>query len=91
MDGPELGSVSPSAARRGATVTLHGTGLCEVPATCAGDVAFGFEPPVGAVVTRWTATELDVVVPQSIAIGPTEIIVTVVGRSSGALAFEVLP
>ena len=72
-------------------MTLRGDGFCEVPASCAGDVGFGLEPPIGAVVTRWTATELDVVVPQSIAIGPTEIVVTIAGRSSGALAFEVLP
>lgn len=94
VDGPQLAAVTPAAAARGATVTLVGDGFCPGDPTCAapvGDVSFGLEPPAGAVITRWTATELDVLVPQSIAPGSTEIFVTIDGRSSGTLAFEVLP
>lgn len=93
--GPELRSVTPNAAPRGATVTLAGEGFCPRASegecgVASGDVAFGLESPIGAVITRWTATEIDVIVPTLAPAGPTEIILTTDGRSSGALGFEVL-
>ena len=96
LAGPELISASPAAARRGEQVTLRGTDFCPEPEAgecnaASGDVAFGLEPPIGAVITRWTATEIDVLVPTLTPIGATEIILTTDGRSSGGLGFEVLP
>jgi hypothetical protein len=95
VDGPELLSASPASAAAGDTVTLHGTGFCPHASegecgVASGDVVFGLETPIGAAITRWTATEIDVVVPTLAPVGATEIILTTDGRSSGALAFEVL-
>jgi len=44
-----------------------------------------------AVVVTWDATAIHVVVPQTVDVGSTEIVVTVNDRTSNALDFEVLP
>jgi hypothetical protein len=91
---PTLDSASPPAARRGAAVVLRGDGFCvpDCEQSPEGHVDFGVEiPQVRAVVVAWDATEIQVVVPQSVAVGSTEILVTVNDRSSNALDFEVLP
>jgi uncharacterized protein (TIGR03437 family) len=89
--GPHIDEVSPPTAARGAAVRIDGDGFCS--GACdgtAGYVDFGLDPPmVRARVTAWSATRIDVVVPESVATGATDVIVTVDGESSNAVAFEV--
>lgn len=94
VDGPHVTGLAPARARRGELVVLAGEGFC--PGGCAaapqGAVDFGVElPQVRAPVVRWDATEIQVTVPQSIAVGATVVIVTVDDRSSNAVDFEVIP
>ncbi|MBK9035035.1 MAG: hypothetical protein IPL61_27855 [Myxococcales bacterium] len=101
VDGPTLAEVVPAAARAGATITLTGADLCGptvdvVAGACeplpSGAVDFGLTPPiVRAEVVAWRAGSIAVVVPSQVAIGPTTVYVTVDGRSSNGLSFEVLP
>jgi hypothetical protein len=100
VDGPRLDGIDPAAARRGATVTLTGRDLCGGTATArgaceplpSGAVDFGLSRPmVRAAVVRWADAAITVTVPSPVAIGATSVYVTVDGRSSNALDFEVLP
>jgi len=90
---PTIDSVTPASARRGESVIVHGAGFC-VP-DCAGSpngaVDFGLDPLVRASVLTWDATAIQVAVPQTVDVGPTEIVVTVNDRSSNAVDFEVVP
>jgi len=89
--GPHIDRVSPAAAPRGATVELSGDGFCRGDcATTTGYVDIGVElPMVRAAVTAWSATRIAVVVPEAAPVGRTDLIVTVDGSSSNAVAFEV--
>ncbi|MBL8624917.1 MAG: hypothetical protein JNK64_26650 [Myxococcales bacterium] len=100
VDGPRLDGLDPAAARRGATVTLTGRDLCGGTATAtgacdplpSGAVDFGLSPPmVRAPVRSWADAEIRVTVPSQVAAGATSVYVTVDGRTSNALDFEVLP
>jgi hypothetical protein len=94
VEAPELEAATPAAARRGEAIVLDGTGFCvpDCDASPEGSVAFGVEiPQIRAVVETWDETSIQVVVPQSVELGATEIVVTVNDRSSNALDFEVLP
>ena len=95
-----LTAVEPAAAGRGAAVTLTGLDLCGGTATAAGAcdplpsgaVDFGLSPPIArAAVVRWADAAITVTVPTPVAIGATSVYVTVDGRTSNALDFEVLP
>lgn len=99
-DGPRLDGIAPAAARRGAPVTLTGRDLCGGTATgtgaCeplpSGAVDFGLSPPmVRAIVRSWDDAQISVTVPAQVADGATSVYVTVDGRTSNALDFEVLP
>jgi hypothetical protein len=93
-DAPGLDSAMPASARRGDPIVLRGTGFCvpDCETSPVGTVDFGVEiPQIRAVVVSWDETAIQVVVPQTVALGSTEIVVTVNDRSSNALAFEVLP
>jgi hypothetical protein len=100
--GPVLDEVTPAAARGGVHVTLTGTGLCPdavagADGNCdplpSGAVDFGLDPPiVRGLVVAWRPTSITVEVPTTqVAIGATIVYVTVDGRSSNGLHFEVLP
>lgn len=99
--GPTLDEVTPASGYRGAPVTLHGTGFCPDAATDAdgncdplpsGAVDFGLAPPVWrALVIAWGPEAITVEVPTLVAVGATTVYVTVDGRTSNGLHFEVLP
>ena len=95
VDGPRLDSVTPQAARRGAEVVIAGERFCDVvDAGCTGaapQVAFGLDPQVRATLVTVDPARVRVIVPQASEVGASEIVVTAEGRSSNALAFEVLP
>ena len=100
-DGPQLDAIEPRSAGRGVQVRLGGDGFCgpqgEGPdGTCSslpsGAVDFGLEPPIArAEVVAWRAAAIDVLVPAGAALGATTVYVTVDGRSSNGVSFEVLP
>src|SRR5262249_32515250 len=91
---PHLDSVMPGQGRANQVVTLVGERLCGMTGDClhaASVVQFGIEPPmVDALVQTYAATSATIVVP-SLAVGTTQIVVTVEGRTSNALAFEIQP
>jgi len=93
--GPRLDAVTPSAARREATVVITGRRLCGDGGDCArvgGEVQLGIEPPMVRVgVVSYSDTVAEVAIPSIAPVGATELIITVGERSSNALAFEVLP
>jgi hypothetical protein len=93
--GPRLDAVMPAAATRNATVTITGTRLCGVSDDCttaAGEVQLGLDPPmVRAIVTSYSSTAAQVVIPPIAPVGETAVFVVVNERSSNALDFEVLP
>ena len=101
VDGPTLTEAVPASARRGESITLRGDGLCPgavagVDGNCdplpSGAVDFGLDPPVlRALVVAWRPGSITVQVPTQVAIGATIVYVTVDGRSSNGLHFEVLP
>ncbi|MGE0546476.1 MAG: IPT/TIG domain-containing protein [Kofleriaceae bacterium] len=92
---PRLSSVAPPVAARGMMVTIDGDRLCGPSGDCdsaGGDVQIGLEfPYVKASVVSYSATRAVVVIPSVAPVGPTELVITVDGRSSNALALEVLP
>ncbi len=92
--GPRLDAVSPAAASANAQVTVTGSRLCGASADCthaAAMVELGLQPPmIQPIITTYTATSFSFVVPTTAA-GRTSIEVTVEGRTSNALDFEILP
>lgn len=91
--GPRLDAVSPAAAPRGAMVTLTGARFC-APAGCAqaaGQIQIGLDQPVRAQVVSFGSSSATIIVPQVTPVGDTELVLEVAGRSSNALAFQVLP
>jgi hypothetical protein len=83
-DGPEpaVRALVPGSGRPGQTVEIQGRGFMPV-----GFVAFGGE---AADVTMWDDGRIRVLIP-TIRPGPTTVVVTVDGRQSEALRFEVEP
>lgn len=91
--GPKLASASPASATHGASVIVTGEHLC-LSRPCeqtGGTVQLGLGTSVQAIVTDATDTRWAFVVPAAAPVGDTEIVITVNGRSSNALSFEVLP
>ena len=100
VPGPTVDAVAPVAAARGADVVLSGAGFCGAGAVNAGAcvelpsgaVDVGLRAPiVRAPIVAWGAEAIVVTVPTQAALGATAIYVTVDGRSSNAVDFEVLP
>jgi hypothetical protein len=93
--GPRLLAVTPVSAPRGAMVTVTGTRLCGPGADCAsaaGEVAIGRDPPmVRAIVTDYSDSAAQLVIPPVAPVGATALIAIVDERASNALDFEVLP
>jgi len=91
--GPRLTRATPEMAGIGATVELIGTRFCGMHADCAGvpaKVEFGIASPIAlAPIHSLTDTSLTIQVPVLAAAGATDIVLTVDGRSSNALAFTV--
>ncbi len=98
--GPVIDQVLPAAAGRGTEIQIVGARFCgDAPANvdmqggCVtppeGFVTLGENDMVRAQVRSWKATEVRVVVPQSVLTGATVVIVTVDGASSNAAPFEV--
>ena len=100
-EGPAVDGVTPGAAARGQTVRLDGAGFCggfaatgdgRCEALPSGAVDFGLEPPIArAAVVSWRSDAISVEVPAAVDIGATTVYVTVDGRSSNGVSFEVLP
>ena len=92
--GPRLSSVSPASAGIGASVELRGDRFCGATANCAdagGHVELGItQPLVQAPVLDYADTSATIQIPALAPSGTTSIVLTVDGRSSNALAFEVL-
>jgi len=92
--GPKLASASPASAAHGASVIVTGEHLC-LSRPCeqtGGTLQLGLAvPSVQAIVTDASDTRWAFVVPAAVPSGDTEIVITVNGRSSNALSFEVLP
>lgn len=86
--GPHLISVTPSQAPYGATVMIAGERLCDGDCmTAGGEVTFGeYRAPLAA----FADTSAAVVVPDGLAIGKTNIVVTVNDTASNSLAFVVV-
>jgi hypothetical protein len=93
--GPRLFAVTPSSARRNAMVTITGTRLCGAAGDCAtagGEIALGRDPPmVRAIVTDYSDSVAQIIIPTVTPVGPTAVIATVNEHASNALDFEVLP
>ena len=92
--GPRLEAVTPASAARGVAVTITGTRFCGVAGDCAsagGQVQVGLDQPVRAELVGYDATAAKIIVPQAAPSGATDLVLTVDGRSSNALAFQVLP
>lgn len=93
--GPRLDRATPAAAARGARIDLAGARLCGPSGACeraGGRVQLGAAPPYAiAPVVAWADAAATVTVPVAAPLGPTELVVTVDGEASNALAFEVTP
>lgn len=95
--GPRLDTVSPASAPRGAIVTLTGTRFCGSAGSAgdcdkaAGQIQIGLDQPVRAQIVSFGPTAAKISVPQVAPAGDTELVLEVGGRSSNALAFQVLP
>ena len=92
---PYLSSVDPISAQHGAVVTIYGSLLCGPSSNCTnagGEIQIGLDPPVvQAVIDNYTAYNVEITIPTAAPVGKTSLVLTVDGRSSNALAFEVLP
>ena len=92
--GPSLTDVTPASAAAGASVALTGERFCGTRADCVGvaaKVELGIDAPiVVAPVLAYAATSATIQVPMLAAAGATELVLTVDGRSSNALPFEVI-
>ncbi len=77
------------------TITLTGERLCLAEPTCmglGGEVQLGLDvPSYRAALLSATDERWEFQVPSIVPAGDTQVIVIVSGRSSNALAFEVLP
>jgi hypothetical protein len=72
-------------------VTIDGANFCPAPACDplpSGGVDFGVDPEVGAAIESWTETRIRAWVPAA-AQGTVLVVVTVDGRSSNGVEFEV--
>ena len=91
---PHLDGVTPTSARAGASISLVGDNFCGAAIDCVDVPAkfeFGLDPPmIQALVQSFASSSATIQVPP-LAAGPTSILLTVEGRTSNALAFEVLP
>jgi hypothetical protein len=91
-DGPHLDAVSPTAGAPGDDVTLTGSGFCgdgDCDPLPAAYVSFGIDPQIDGVITAWSEGEIGARVPQGVATGEILIVVTVDGRSSNGVWFEI--
>ena len=93
--GPRLDTATPGSASRSTTVTLTGSRLCGAAGDCAtagGEITIGLAlPMVRAVITSYTDTSAQIVIPPATPLGATVLLVTVNERTSNGLDFEVLP
>ncbi|NVB79302.1 MAG: hypothetical protein HOV81_12975 [Kofleriaceae bacterium] len=93
--GPRLDEVTPSSARVGTSVQIVGRRLCGAQASCLGvaaKVEIGLEPPIAeAMVFAYSDTVATIQIPATAMPGKTALVLTVDGRSSNSLDFEVLP
>ena len=93
--GPRLHEATPARAAVGARVQVHGDGFCGAAGDCSAvayRVSLGLElPSVQAIVHGYSDTTADIQIPSIAPVGSTSIVLTVDGRSSNALDFEVLP
>lgn len=92
--GPRITSVMPPAAPHGGTVWVHGIDLCEGRPSChglGGNVQLGLgSPSYQAPVVDATPEMWRFQVPDFVPIGETDVLLTLDGRSSNALPFEVI-
>ena len=87
--GPHLLSVMPSPAAHGTIVTVAGERMCDGDcSTAAGELTIG---NVRAPLLAFSDSSAQISVPDIAPAGMTEIVLTVSGSSSNALAFQVLP
>lgn len=97
-DGPRLDAIAPAAATAGERVVLTGARLCGAgqvseDGACeplpVGQVSFGIDPPVTGGIVAWRDDRIEALVPMSAPIGDVLVVVTVDGRSSNGLSFEI--
>ncbi len=92
--GPRLNRAMPDAASPGGRVALTGQRFCADHVECAGVVAqveIGLSPPmVQAQIVSYDDTSATIEIPTFAGTGMTELVLTVDGHSSNALAFQVL-
>ncbi|HEV7715969.1 MAG TPA: IPT/TIG domain-containing protein, partial [Steroidobacteraceae bacterium] len=81
---PAIASVSPTTVAAGGAVTINGSNFGTTQGTST--VRFG---TVGATVTSWSASQISVTVPASLAPGAYAVVVTVNGVSSNAATITV--
>ena len=93
--GPRLSDVTPARAVPGAAVELAGERFCGSTGECATVAAIvdlGLDPPLlRARVLAYAATSATIEIPALATPGLTSLVLTVDGRASNALDFEVLP
>ena len=91
-DGPELQAVTPHRAGAGATVTVTGARLCgESCENAGGAIRIGVDMPVQvSEIIAYDDTAAMFRIPTIAAPGHTEITLTVAGRTSNAIHFEVV-
>lgn len=99
-DGPELEAISPEAGQAGDRVVLTGARFCgadtivDDEGSCdplpVGYVSFGIDPQIDGSVVSWRDGRIEVVVPTN-ASGSVLVVLTVDGRSSNGVSFEVQP
>jgi uncharacterized protein (TIGR03437 family) len=94
----QVSSVEPASAAPGELVALTGSGFCGDRAvspdglcpTVTGYVDIGINPPMRrADVVEWTGERIAISVPSMAPAGGSSLVVTVDGRSSNAVRFEV--
>jgi hypothetical protein len=93
--GPRLDEVMPASAPPGSSVEIVGRRFCGETTSCLGvaaKVELGLEPPiVQAMVFAYSDSVATIQIPAVATPGKTAIVLTVDGRSSNTLDFEVLP
>lgn len=92
--GPRLTSAMPEAAPAGGRVALTGERFCADHIECAGVVAqveIGLSPPMyQAQIVSYVDRSAVIELPSFVEPGPTQLVLTVDGHSSNALAFKVI-